>query len=75
MKKFSMSGRKQGRDSDEDMSDSMQAGGLPGARGLSSAGLSGAVSLESAPMYQHSYHDSASMESSPNRSLSDMTTG
>ena len=59
-------------DSDEDMSDSMQAGGLPGARGLSSAGLSGAVSLESAPMHQHSYQDSASMESSPNRSLSDM---
>ena len=59
-------------DSDEEMSDSMQAASLTGARGLSSSRLSGAVSLESAPMHQHSYQDSASMESSPNRSISDV---
>ena len=58
--------------SDEDMFVSMQAASLAGARGLSSSRLSGAVSLESTPMQQHSYQDSASMESSPNRSLSDI---
>ena len=59
-------------DSDEDMSVSMQAASLAGARGLSSSRLSGAVSLESGFMHQHSYQDSASMESSPNRSVSDI---
>ena len=58
--------------SDEDMSVCMQAASLAEGRGLSSSGLSGAVSLESGPMHQHSYQDSASMESSPNRSLSDI---
>ena len=59
-------------DSDEEMFVSMQAASLAGARGLSSSRLSGAVSLESAPMHQNSYQDSASMESSPNRSVSDI---
>lgn len=60
--------------SDEDMSVSMRGASLVGARGLSSSGLSGAVSLDRAALHQHSFQsqDSASMESSPNRSLSDM---
>ena len=57
--------------SDEDMSVSEQAAGLPRFRGLTSSGLSGAVSLDSARMHQHSFQDSTSMESSPNRSLTD----
>ena len=60
--------------SDEDMCVSMRGASLVGARGLSSSGLSGAVSLDRAALHQHSFQsqDSASMESSPNRSLSDM---
>ncbi|KAL3138016.1 hypothetical protein ABBQ38_005252 [Trebouxia sp. C0009 RCD-2024] len=59
-------------DSDEDMSVTMPAASLPGGRGLSGSRLSGAVSLDRAHMHQNSFQDSASMESSPNRSLSDI---
>ena len=56
-------------ESDEDMAVSMPAASLPGGSG---SRLSGAVSLDSAPVHQNSFQDSASMESSPNRSLSDI---
>ena len=58
--------------SDVDMSESTHAASTVGPRGLSSSGLSGAVSLDRAALHQHSFQsqDSASMESSPNRSLS-----
>lgn len=64
----------EGEDSDEDMSVSvcMPPASLAGVSGLSSSRLSGAVSLDSTPMHQLSFQDSASMESSPNRSLSDV---
>ncbi len=61
------------QDSDEDMATSMQAIKFVSDGGRSSSGLSGAVSLDSARLHQHSFNsqDSASMESSPMRSTSD----
>ncbi|DBA78984.1 hypothetical protein WJX77_002706 [Trebouxia sp. C0004] len=61
------------QDSDEDMATSMQAIKFVSDGGRSSSGLSGAVSLDSARLHQHSFNsqDSASMESSPIRSTSD----
>ncbi|KAA6423605.1 MAG: hypothetical protein FRX49_06665 [Trebouxia sp. A1-2] len=61
------------QDSDEDMATSMQAIKFVSDGARSSSGLSGAVSLDSARLHQHSFNsqDSASMESSPMRSVSD----
>ena len=61
------------QDSDEDMATSMQAIKFVSDGGRSSSGLSGAVSLNSARLHQHSFNsqDSASMESSPVRSTSE----
>lgn len=61
------------QDSDEDMATSMQAIKFVSDGGRSSSGLSGAVSLDSARLHQHSFNsqDSASMESSPVRSTSE----
>lgn len=65
-------------DSDEDMATSMQAVNFGATdRSRTSSGLSGAVSLDSAVLHHHHQHsfnsqDSASMESSPVRSSSDM---
>lgn len=62
------------QDSDEEMVTTASMQAVNFGNGRTSSGLSGAVSLDSAVLHQHSYNsqDSASMESSPVRSSSDL---